>query len=146
MKNILFAFLIFSSGLIVSSCANNEDTEAPTIEVIKPKENEVVLIGKTLNMKFRFTDEYGVRYYSYELFNEEGDVPGAFTHKKELNIAGLLTDFEIEHSVNIPKMNSKEIPTAPGDYILRVVAVDIYNNSRILDHRIKLEKDLTNQE
>jgi len=145
MKNILYAFLMIASVFFISSCSNNEDKDAPSIEILKPQENEVVETGKNLNMKFRFKDEYGVHYYSYELFHEDGQVQGEFTYKKELDVETVLNEFEISHSVQIPLMNRDSVPTATGNYILRVVAVDWYYNKNYVDRVIKIVKNTENQ-
>jgi len=144
MKNILYTFLLVSSAFLLGSCSKDEDTDAPKIEVLNPEENQEVKIGSNLNMLLRFKDEYGVRFYSYEIFYKEGVVPGEFNYKKELNINGVLNEFEIGHSVSIPAMSLDSIPTATGDYVLRILAVDLYDNMSYVDRTIKIVESESN--
>lgn len=141
MKNIFYLFLLFATTLLVVSCDNDEDTEAPIIEILKPEENEVVKIGENLKMKFKFSDEYGVRYYSYEIYHQDGVVPGEFHYKKEIELSNLLNEFEIPYSVNVPTMSTDSLPTVTGNYVLRVIARDFYSNVRVVDKNIKIEQN-----
>lgn len=143
MKNILYAFLLFSSSFLLGSCSNDSDTTPPTIEILKPQTNEVVFIGEDLDMKFRFTDEYGVAYYSYEIFHKGELVPGEFHYKNEIDLKIVLNEFEIDHYVKIPIADKNGVPTIAGDYILRVVAIDWYNNKSVLDKTIKIEEKVS---
>ena len=129
---------MIASVFFISSCSNDEDKDAPIIEILKPQENEIVETGKNLNMKFRFKDENGVGYYSYELFHQDGIVPGEFNYEKKLDVNVFLNEFEVDHSVQIPLMTTDSIPTAEGNYILRVVAVDWYFNQSYVDHVFKI--------
>lgn len=138
MRNIVSAFLMIASVFFISSCSNEEDKDAPIIEILKPQENEIVETGKNLNMKFRFKDEYGVSYYSYKIFHQDGVVPGEFNYEKEIDIKVVLNEFEMDHSVHIPLNTTDSIPTAVGNYILRVVAKDWYNNQSYVDHVFKI--------
>ncbi|RRJ87709.1 DUF4625 domain-containing protein [Paenimyroides tangerinum] len=139
MKNILYTFLLVGTSLLLGSCSNDEDTEAPKVEIINPEENQVVFVGDILKTKMSFKDDYGVRFYSYEIFHKDGIVPGEFTYKKEIEINVPANEFEISPSVTIPIMTKDSIPTATGDYILRVLAVDWYNNSNYVDRTFKIE-------
>lgn len=141
MKNIVYAFLLIGSMLTLGACSKEADTDGPSIEILKPETNEVTYLGKTLNMKFRFKDESGVGFYSYEIFSNEGVLPNEFTYKKELNIQGLLNDFEIDHSVSIPEITSDSLPIATGEYVLRVLAVDWLNNRSVQDQIFRIEKE-----
>lgn len=125
--------------LFIVSCGNDEDTTAPTIEIIEPTNNQVFLKGQTLNMKLSFNDEYGVRYYSYEIYSEDNDLPFSLYNKKEFNVESLLNSFQIQHNVNIPYKDSEENEIATGNYILKVTAIDHYNNMSNSEVVFKIE-------
>ena len=145
MRNILYAFLLVGTSLFLGSCSKDEDTDGPSIELINPEENQIVLTGNILKMTMSFKDGYGVRFYSYEIFHKDGIVPGEFTYKKEIEINVPANEFEITPSVTIPIFNKDSIPTATGDYILRVLAVDWYNNSNYVDRTFKIEPNIVTE-
>ncbi len=139
MRNILYAFLLVGTSLFLGSCSKDEDTTAPTIEIITPEVNDTIKLGDNLNMKFRFTDEYGVRYYSYAIFYNIPGTEGEFDYFKEINLQSVFTEYEVPHSVRIPKNYNDSIPTPIGDYTLRVIAIDWYGNSNVVDQPLKVE-------
>src|SRR5690606_3611966 len=143
MKNILYAFLLVS-GLFLGSCSKDGDTDAPEIEVFEPEENQVVKIGSNLNMKFKFKDDYGVRFYSYQIYHSIPNTLGEFNYKKEIEVNVPANEFEISPSVMIPIINKDSIPTAVGDYTLRVIAVDWYSKQTVIDRTIKIEQNQSN--
>jgi len=145
MKNILYAFLLISTGFFVISCTDEGDSGPPTVEVISPEANEVFQIGSTINMKFRFKDDYGVRFYSYQFFHETANIPGEFKNRKDIEINVPSNEFEVSPSVIIPTMTYDSIPTAIGNYTLRVIAVDWYNNQEVVDTPIKIEPSNLNK-
>ncbi|WP_177762479.1 DUF4625 domain-containing protein [Flavobacterium sp. I3-2] len=145
MKNILYTFLLVTSALFLGSCSSDGDSDAPTIEIVNPLENQVFETGDPIKMKFRLTDEYGIAAYAYQIYHEEPGIVGEFTYEKEIALNTLYTSLESDHSVNIPLMSTDSIPTAVGNYNLRVIAVDIYNNRRIVDRPIKIIQKVTNE-
>lgn len=145
MKNILYAFLLVSSSLFLGSCSKDGDSDAPTIEIVSPSENQVFETGDAIKMKFRIADEYGIAAYAYQIYHEVPGIVGEFTYEKEIPINTLYTSLESDHSVNIPLMSTDSIPTAVGNYNLRVTAVDIYNNRRVVDRPIKIIEKVTNE-
>lgn len=145
MRNILYAFLLVGTSLFLGSCSKDEDTTAPTIEIVNPLENQVFETGDAIKMKFRIADEYGIAAYAYQIYHYTPGILGEFTYEKEITINTLYTSLESDHSVNIPLMITDSIPTAVGDYNLRVTAVDIYNNRRVLDRPIKIIEKVTNE-
>lgn len=130
---------MISAGFLVVSCTSDSDTTAPTIEILAPKANDTIVLGNNLDLKFRFTDNYGVSYYSYDIFSETPTVLGAFTYFKEVNLSGGITEYEIPHSVFIPKKYNDSIPTLVGDYTIRVIAIDMYGNKNFVDQPLKIE-------
>jgi hypothetical protein len=149
MKNILYTFLLVGTSLLLGSCSKDEDTSPPTIEIQKPQENEVVFTGSTLKMRFRFTDEYGIQKYSYEIFPEVGDnTYNDFVYSNEVFIPTLYTELVFDHSVLIPEMSTYPNVwafTTTGNYILRVTATDNYGNVNTKERIFKVEA-LTPQE
>ena len=142
MKNILYIFLLVSSTLFLGSCSNDKDNDGPEIEIIKPDENEVVLTGTNLNMKFRFKDEYGIYNFVYQIYHEDSEIEGRFTYSTEIIFNEIVTSFETSRTVLIPLMKSETIPTAPGNYILRVISTDIYNNRTIAERKFIVQQSV----
>lgn len=139
MKNILYALLLVAGGLFLDSCSNDKDTSGPTIEIITPEVNDTVKLGSNLEMKFRFTDDYGIRYYSYDIFYETPGTVGEFEYFKEINVGGSYIEYEVPHSVFIPKKYNDSIPTVTGNYTLRVIAIDMYGNQSHVDQPLLFE-------
>lgn len=139
MKNFLYTFLLVSSALFLGACTKDEDTTPPTIEIQKPVENEVVFTGSILKMKFRFTDEYGVQKYKYEIFPEATEsLIGDFLYENEVFIPTVYTELVFDHSVKIPLEISNSVLTTTGNYILRVTATDIYGNANVENRIFKV--------
>lgn len=149
MKNILYTFLLVTSALFLGSCSEDKDTTPPTIEIQKPQENEVVLTGSNLKMRFRFTDEFGIQKYTYKIFPEVAEnVYVDFNYANEVFIPSLYQELVFDHSVNIPVMSTTPGTwgyTTPGNYILRVTATDIYNNVNSVDRIFKVEPSQTEE-
>lgn len=149
MKNILYTFLLVTSALFLGSCSEDKDTTPPTIEIQKPQENEVVLTGSNLKMRFRFTDEFGIQKYSYQIFPEvEQDPWFDFNYANEVFIPTLYQELVFDHSVNIPVMGTTPGTwgyTTPGNYILRVTATDIYGNKNEVVRIFKVEASQTEE-
>lgn len=138
MKNLFYACLFFTFTLFVVSCENNSDTTPPEIEVITPSANDTIMLGDNLNLKLRLKDEYGVRYYSYDFFYEFPGTLGEFEKFNEYNLAGAFTELEDSHSFKIPTHINDTIPTVTGNYNLRIIAIDWYNNRNVVDLPIKV--------
>ena len=140
MRNFLYTFLLIGSSLLLGACSSDSDTTPPTIEIITPEENQVFRTGDIIDLKIRLTDEYGIAAYAYQIFHDQPGTLGEFSIEKEFKFNSLYTSLENNHSEKIPLMFKDSVPTAVGDYNLRVIAVDIYNNRSVVDRPIKILK------
>ncbi len=116
MKNIAY-LLIFLSGLFMVSCAEDfEDgpargTNPPTITVISPETDAVVLAGTTINLKANIAVPSGIRSAHIEFFGRTIELP---TDGNKI---------EVDQNLLIPSN------TPTGEFTYKLVVTDMLRNS-----------------
>ena len=137
MKFLQFSLLAATLAFGVVSCGNDEDTTGPVIEISNPTPGQEFKYGEVMSLNLSLSDDAGVLKFQYEFrpANVDGNV---YIGKKEYFFDTYYTYLEDVIRINIPERIDATTLYDNSDYVLRVTAIDNYNNLSYKDVNIRI--------
>lgn len=141
MKKLIISIFV---SITMLSCVSDYETIPPSIEILKPKTNDTIVLGKYIDLNFYIEDDYGIDYYSYEVISETPTAVNAFNFFKDRKFSDRVIDYNFKDGISVPLKYNDTISTLDGNYTIRVIAVDKFGNRNSVEKTIKFVSVKTN--
>jgi hypothetical protein len=140
MKTFVIWVIIFIPSILLSCKDDNVDNTKPTINLIKPDQNQIFNIGDEICLEAELSDDIALKSYKVDIHNnfdhhEHNKQSNAFNYNNNWDISGN-KNTSIHQHIDIPE------DATPGNYHFMIYCTDMSGNETHVARDIEIVNPL----